>query len=45
MIARVASLVPRFVVIVVPGVLPAARWVYRRIAARRRCLVRGLPPR
>lgn len=25
----------------VPGVLPVARWLYARIAARRRCLVRG----
>jgi hypothetical protein len=30
---------------VVPGVPPAARWVYRRIAERRHCLVRGLPAR
>jgi predicted DCC family thiol-disulfide oxidoreductase YuxK len=29
----------------VPGVLPLARRVYARIAARRRCLVRGVPPR
>ena len=28
-----------------PGVLPLARRVYARIAARRRCLVRGVPPR
>lgn len=27
----------------VPGVRPAARRVYRRIAERRRCAVRGLP--
>ncbi len=25
----------------IPGVMPAARWLYARIAARRRCLVRG----
>jgi predicted DCC family thiol-disulfide oxidoreductase YuxK len=29
----------------VPGVMPLARRVYARIAARRRCLVRGVPPR
>ena len=29
----------------VPGVLPLARRVYARIAAQRRCLVRGVPPR
>lgn len=29
----------------IPGVLPLARRVYARIAARRRCLVRGVPPR
>lgn len=29
----------------VPGVLPLARRVYAWIAARRRCLVRGVPPR
>jgi len=29
----------------VPGVLPLARRVYARIAARRRCLVRGVSPR
>ncbi|MGH7539120.1 MAG: thiol-disulfide oxidoreductase DCC family protein [Gemmatimonadales bacterium] len=27
----------------VPGVRPIARYVYRRIAERRRCAVRGLP--
>jgi predicted DCC family thiol-disulfide oxidoreductase YuxK len=27
----------------VPGVLPVARRVYRRIAERRHCLIRGLP--
>jgi predicted DCC family thiol-disulfide oxidoreductase YuxK len=32
-------------VFAVPGVLPVARRVYAWIAARRRCLVRGLPPR
>jgi len=25
----------------IPGALPVARWLYARIAARRRCLVRG----
>ena len=30
---------------VVPGVLPVARRVYRRIAERRHCRVRGLPAR
>jgi len=29
----------------VPGALPVARRVYAWIAARRRCLVRGVPPR
>ena len=29
----------------VPGVLPVARRVYAWVAARRRCLVRGVPPR
>lgn len=29
----------------VPGVLPVARRIYAWIAARRRCLVRGVPPR
>lgn len=29
----------------VPGVRPVARWVYRWIAQRRRCAVRGLPAR
>ena len=29
----------------IPGVLPIARRVYARIAARRRCLVRGIPSR
>jgi acetyl esterase len=29
----------------VPGVLPLARRAYAWIAARRRCLVRGVPPR
>jgi predicted DCC family thiol-disulfide oxidoreductase YuxK len=29
---------------VVPGVLPVARRAYRRIAERRHCAVRGLPP-
>ena len=29
----------------IPGVLPLARWIYARIAARRRCLVRGMPSR
>ena len=29
----------------VPGVLPLARRIYAWIAARRRCLVRGVPPR
>lgn len=29
----------------VPGVLPLARRVYALIAAQRRCLVRGVPPR
>jgi predicted DCC family thiol-disulfide oxidoreductase YuxK len=28
-----------------PGAVPAARRVYAWIAARRRCLVRGVPPR
>lgn len=32
-------------VFAVPGVLPIARRVYAFIAARRRCLVRGFPPR
>jgi len=29
----------------IPGVLPLARRIYARIAARRRCLVRGMPSR
>jgi predicted DCC family thiol-disulfide oxidoreductase YuxK len=29
----------------IPGVLPLARRVYRRIAERRHCVVRGLPSR
>lgn len=29
----------------IPGALPLARRVYAWIAARRRCLVRGVPPR
>jgi len=29
----------------VPGVLPLARRIYAWIAVRRRCLVRGVPPR
>ena len=29
----------------IPGVLPIARRIYARIAARRHCLVRGIPPR
>lgn len=29
----------------IPGVMPLARRVYARIAARRHCLVRGVPPR
>ena len=28
-----------------PGVMPAARRIYATIAARRHCLVRGIPPR
>jgi len=28
-----------------PGAMPLARRVYARVAARRRCLVRGMPPR
>ncbi len=28
-----------------PGVMPAARRIYANIAARRHCLVRGIPPR
>jgi predicted DCC family thiol-disulfide oxidoreductase YuxK len=32
-------------VFAIPGVLPVARRVYRRIAERRHCLVRGLPAR
>jgi predicted DCC family thiol-disulfide oxidoreductase YuxK len=27
----------------IPGVRPVARWLYARIAERRRCLVRGYP--
>jgi predicted DCC family thiol-disulfide oxidoreductase YuxK len=27
----------------IPGVRPLARWVYRRVAERRHCAVRGLP--
>ena len=33
------------VVFLIPGVLPLARRVYRRIAERRHCVVRGLPRR
>src|SRR6266540_2959749 len=29
----------------IPGALPLARRLYARIAARRHCLVRGVPPR